>query len=84
MRRLTETLGYFAHMDYILTAIFGKRALGQLFSADYINWAGEMLVQGYDSHSLRILAALDRFSSVFEAEDYFLRSLKELDLSAPD
>ena len=60
-------------MDYLLTAIFGKRALGQLSSDHYADWAGEMLTQGYDCRSLRILAGLDKFASCFEAEDYFLR-----------
>jgi hypothetical protein len=71
-------------MDYLLAAMFGKRALRQLSSGDYVEWAGDMLVQGYDSHSLRILAGLDKFASTFEAEGYFLRSLKELNLSLPD
>src|SRR5215510_8817812 len=71
-------------MTYLLTSIFGKRALGQLSSGHYVEWAGEMLVEGYDSPSLRILAGLDRFASSFEAEDYFLRSLNELNLTPPD
>jgi hypothetical protein len=70
-------------MEYLITAIFGRRALGQVSSGDYKDWAGEMLVRGYDSRSLRILAGVDRFVSTFEAEDYFLRSIKELDLSLP-
>jgi hypothetical protein len=71
-------------MNHLTKAIFGKRALGQLSASSYVEWAGEMLVQGYDSYSLRILAGLDKFVSTFEAEDYFNRSLKELDLSLPD
>lgn len=31
-------------------AIFGKRALYQLPAGDYVDWAGEMLVQGYKVH----------------------------------
>ncbi|HEX7295386.1 MAG TPA: hypothetical protein VF251_06510 [Pyrinomonadaceae bacterium] len=69
---------------FLITSIFGKRALDQLSSDDYRKWAGEMLVQGYDSRSLRILAGLDRFVSTFEAEDYFRRSIQELDLNLPD
>jgi hypothetical protein len=65
-------------------AIFGKRALYQLPASDYVDWAGEMLVQDYDSYSLRILAGLERLASSFEAEDYFLRSAKELGLRVPD
>lgn len=71
-------------MSYLINAIFGKRALGQLSSSDYVDWAVEMLTESYDSHSLRILAGLDKFTSTFEAEDYFLRSLKELNLNIPD
>lgn len=65
-------------------AIIGKRALYHLHANDYVDWAGEMLVQGYDSYSLRILAGLERLASTFEAEEYFLRSAKELGLSIPD
>lgn len=68
----------------MLTAIFGQRALQQLSADDYAAWAGEMLVEGYDSHSLRILAGLDKFASTFEAENYFARSLAELNLTPPD
>ena len=71
-------------MNYLITAIFGKKALQQLSSGDYVDWAGEMLVQGYDSRSLRILAGLDRFVSTFEAEDYFVRAITELNLTLPD
>lgn len=70
--------------DYLVNAIFGKRALQQLSTDDYVDWAGEMLVQGYDSYSLRILAGLDRFASPFEVEDYFQRSVKELGLHIPN
>lgn len=68
----------------MLTAIFGQRALQQLSADDYAAWAGEMLVEGYDSRSLRILAGLDKFASTFEAENYFARSLAELNLTPPD
>ena len=74
----------FGSMDYLLTAIFGKRALQQVSADDYAGWAGEMLVQGYDSRSLRILAGLDRFASTFEAEGYFTRAINELNLTPPD
>ena len=71
-------------MDFSTTAIFGKRALYQLPASDYVDWAVEMLTEGYDSYSLRILAGLERTGSAFEAEDYFLRSARELGLSIPD
>jgi hypothetical protein len=81
---LDEELDCHDRMDYLIKAIFGKRALGQLSASDYVDWAGEMLVKDYDSYSLRILAGLDRFASTYEADDYFLRSVKELNLSVPD
>jgi hypothetical protein len=71
-------------MELSTTAIFWKRTCSQLPAGDYVDWAGEMLVQGHDSYSLRILAGLERLASTFEAEDYFLRSAKELGLSIPD
>jgi hypothetical protein len=73
-----------SHMaNHLVNAIFGKREIGQLTSADYIDWAGEMLVYGSDSRSLRILAALDKFTASYEAEDYFRRSIEELSLELP-
>jgi hypothetical protein len=65
-------------------AIFGKRAVQNIFAEDYIDWAGEMLVQGYDSPRLRILAGLDRQGSVFEVEEYFLHSINELTIIEPE
>jgi hypothetical protein len=32
-------------------AIFGRRALHSIFAEDYIDWAGEMLMQDYDTES---------------------------------
>lgn len=37
-------------MNSLTNAIFGKRVLHTLFADDYIDWAGKMLVQDYDSH----------------------------------
>ncbi|HEX8607680.1 MAG TPA: hypothetical protein VF679_03450 [Pedobacter sp.] len=71
-------------MNYLISSIFGKRALAELSASDYVDWAGEMLMQGYDSHSLRILASLDKLAGTYETEDYFLRSIKELDFIIPD
>jgi hypothetical protein len=64
--------------------IFGKRALDKAHAEDYIDWAGEMLVQDYDSPSLRILAGLNRQNNTFEAQDYFSRCVKELRLNEPE
>jgi hypothetical protein len=71
-------------MVHSTKAIFGKRTLKQLSAEVYVDWAVEMLVQGQDSFHLRILAGLDRSGSVFEAEDHFLRSIKELGIAEPE
>ena len=83
-RRRFNVAGMSYDLTYLIASIFGKRALRQLSSDDYQKWAGEMLVQGYDSPSLRILAGLDKFVSSFEAEDYSCRSIQELNLNLPD
>jgi hypothetical protein len=49
-------------MTFLTAAFFARRALSQLSASDYVDWAGEMLVQDYDSYSLRILAGLARLS----------------------
>ena len=71
-------------MSHSTKALFGKRALQQLSAGDYVEWAGEMLVQGFDSYHLRILAGLGNSTDLSEAEDRFLRCLKELALRVPD
>jgi hypothetical protein len=42
-----------------------------------------MLTEGYDSRSLRILASLGRLANSFEAENYYLRCLEELQVHEP-
>lgn len=41
-------------------------------------------MQGLDSHHLRILAGLDNSTSLFEAEERFLRCSKELEITTPE
>jgi hypothetical protein len=43
-----------------------------------------MLMQGYDSYHLCILAGYNSFTSVFEVEERFLRAARELGFDAPD
>lgn len=64
-------------------ALFFARATNRLFASDYVEWAISMLEQDFDSPSLRILAGLDG-SSLFEADDYFRRVLRELHIPQPD
>ncbi len=51
---------------------------------DYIHWAEEMLMEDYDSPSLRILAGLDHHNSFWEVESYFMRSIEELNIEEPE
>jgi hypothetical protein len=67
-------------MNRSTKVLFGRQALGRTFSEDYIDWAYEMLEQDYDTPQLRILAGLDRRSSMFEVDEYFKKSLKELSI----
>ena len=64
-------------------ALFFARATNRLFASEYVEWAISMLEQDFDSPSLRILAGLDG-SSLFEADDYFRRVLRELHIPEPD
>jgi hypothetical protein len=69
-------------MNRSTKVLFGRQALGRTFSEDYIDWAYEMLEQDYDTPQLRILAGLDRRSSIFEVEQYFINSLRELEIES--
>jgi hypothetical protein len=73
-------------MKYSSKAFFGKLAMADMLSAnDYIDWAADMLGQGYDSPSLRILAGLvDSKGSTFEPEHYFQLCVKELSIILPE
>ncbi len=70
-------------MDHLIRTIFGKLEITTLSTSDYVDWAGEMLVLGEDSRSLRILASLENQAPTYEAEGYFFRSLTELGIERP-
>lgn len=46
-------------------------------------WAGDLMCQGYDSQSLRILAGLLPPLSTFEVRHYAVRALRELNVPTP-
>jgi hypothetical protein len=71
-------------MNTASKAIFGKRFLQHVFAEDYIDWAYEMLLQDYDSPSLRILAGLNRPSNFLEISPYFLDAIEELKIEIPE
>jgi hypothetical protein len=55
-------------------------------SRDYIDWAVNTLLEGFEAPSLNILAGLDvgDTASVWDARRYFDRCLAELELEPPD
>jgi hypothetical protein len=70
-------------MPLTTPALFFARATHRLFASEYVDWAISMLEQDFDSRSLRILAGLDG-TSLFEADDYFRRVLRELQIPELD
>lgn len=52
-------------------------------SDDYVNWAIAMLIKGYSTYSLNILASLRDPLNIFEVEEYFNRAFIELSLREP-
>lgn len=66
-------------------ALLAMRAQKGVAVQDYVNWAVNALVDGFDSPSLSILAGLGYdITSQIEAPDYFLKTVKELALPIPD
>lgn len=49
-----------------------------------VDWALEMLLRGYESPSLLILAGISKPTNFFEAEKYLLNSLNELGIALPE
>ena len=49
-----------------------------------VDWAIEMLLSGYDTPSLIILASISKPTNFFEAEKYLISSLNELDIALPE
>lgn len=47
---------------------------------DCVDWAVEMVVNGYETYSLLILASLSKPTNYFEAIDYLKKSFNELNL----
>jgi hypothetical protein len=71
-------------MPLSIATVFGRRAMNRVSAADYVEWATGMLVDGHDTPTLRVLAGLDERGSAFEAEEYFRRVLRELQIPEPD
>jgi hypothetical protein len=73
----------FQPMHVSTETIWGLRVLQKCWAEHYAEWAVGMLEAGYDSKNLRMLAGIEPRSSVFEAEDYFQRTVSELGLTEP-
>ncbi|MFV0225445.1 hypothetical protein OBJ96_10150 [Empedobacter falsenii] len=59
--------------------IFAERILTTFDSKKLVNWAVEVILLGYESENLYLLAGLD-FESTEEREKYFIESLKDLQI----
>ncbi|MCM3791248.1 hypothetical protein M3221_23220 [Domibacillus indicus] len=64
-------------------ALFYKIFNRCITSEDYVPWAFNMLEDDKDSVSLGILSSFKSTNNIFEVEDYFYRTLKELNIQKP-
>lgn len=71
-----------AYIDELTLHLFGEKFFSEFDSKEYVNWAIQLLIHGYENESLSILASLDN-SPTWEREKYFYKSLKELNISEP-
>jgi len=63
--------------------LFYKLYLGKAQSSEFVHWAISMLEKGHTSYSLKILSSLREPLNIFEVDDYFRRTLDELQLPEP-
>jgi len=71
-------------MTMTTPAIQARHILGCAQAGDYIDWAVDAMVAGFDSRNLRILAGLEPCVASFEAEEHFKRARRELNLPKPN
>lgn len=62
---------------------FAKYQFGDVSAKDFSDWAIDCLEKGIDSKNIRILASMFNAQSVSEIEDYFFRSLSDLNWKLP-
>jgi hypothetical protein len=63
--------------------IIARRALGKPLAADAVEWASEQLMAGHDTPHLRQLAGATGAENVFELEELFDRTARELGVVVP-
>lgn len=61
-----------------------QRKYGFNMQECYSNWACTQLENGYSSANLNILAAMTLHDNFFEVESFFLKALKDLNISIPN
>ena len=64
--------------------LIAQRYIGIAHDEQYVDWAVSCLEAGIDSKNIRILASLQKPFYSVEVEDYFNRSLKDLDWNFPE
>lgn len=64
--------------------LLAERHMGIATYEQYIDWAVSCLESGIDSKNIRILASLQKPLYSSEVEDYFKRSLRDLDWELPE
>jgi hypothetical protein len=62
--------------------LLGKQIFTHIDSKDYVDWAVQVLENGFDSENIRILAGLDN-SDTEERLRYFQKSLDDLNIHIP-
>lgn len=71
-------------MAISISELFGLQVLKEVRSANYVDWAVGMIVEGFDSPSLRILAGLDENGNVFETAETFGKVVREMGIQEPN
>lgn len=66
-------------LDILTLEILAERCLTHFDSKKLVDWAVQVLELGYESNNLFVLAGLD-YDTTIEREDYFWKSVKDLNL----
>jgi hypothetical protein len=69
-------------LQEITNYLLGKQIFTNIDSKDYVDWAIQVLQNGFDSENIRILAGLDN-SDTEERLRYFQKSLDDLNIQIP-
>ena len=67
-------------LEQITINVLAEKLLNHFDSKSYVAWALEVLKRGYENDNLYILAGLD-YAETKEREDYFQKTLKDLQIN---